>query len=210
MLSGHSVPDSEKKWFNDMEITGIGLSGGADSAMAAYLLLQAGCQVRGFTMQLNSDGNTDRAARVADKLGISLEILHLENLFEKQIISTFVKRYASGFTPSPCVLCNSIFKFGIMQKAILDAGCNRMATGHYARLDTKDNGQVRLLRGLDPTKEQSYFLAQLSPEQLGKACFPLGEFHKKDVLYQARKLNMITPQESESQDLCFLTEGDFA
>ncbi len=193
-----------------MEITGIGLSGGADSAVAAWLLKQSGNQVRGFTMRLHPGGSTDKAARVAEKLGIPLQILLLEESFEEKIISGFVSRYASGCTPSPCVLCNQIFKFGIMQKAILGAGCSRMATGHYARLQTGEDGRVKLLRGVDAIKEQSYFLAQLSQEQLSKACFPLGQFRKEDILRQAYDLHLISPQESESQDLCFLPDGDFA
>ena len=193
-----------------MEITGIGLSGGADSAMAAWLLKQSGIPVRGFTMRLHSGSSTDKAARVAEKLGISLDILQLEDLFEEKIISAFVNSYAEGYTPSPCVLCNRIFKFGIMQKAMQEAGCSRVATGHYARLEAAEDGRVRLMRGVDAIKEQSYFLAQLTQEQLTRACFPLGEFCKEDILRQAYALQLISQQEPESQDLCFLPEGDFA
>ena len=193
-----------------MEITGIGLSGGADSAIAAWMLKQAGSPVRGFTMRLHSGSSTEKAERVAEKLGISLEILQLEAVFEEKIISAFVDSYADGFTPSPCVLCNRLFKFGIMQRAILDAGCTRVATGHYARVETAVDGRIRLLRGVDSGKDQSYFLAQLSQEQLSKACFLLGEFFKEEVLRQAYDLQLISPQESESQDLCFLPDGDFA
>ena len=193
-----------------MEIIGIGLSGGADRAMAAWLLKKSGYKVRSFTMRLHPGGDTAKAERVAEKLSIPLQILHLEDFFEDKIISAFVSSYANECTPSPCVLCNRIFKFGIMQRAILDAGCSRMATGHYAQLATAEDGRIRLLRGVDAIKEQSYFLAQLSQEQLSKACFPLGEFYKEDILKQAFNLHLISQQESESQDLCFLPDGDFA
>ncbi|MFA6929174.1 MAG: tRNA 2-thiouridine(34) synthase MnmA [Lentisphaeria bacterium] len=193
-----------------MEIVGIGLSGGADSAVAAYLLKQNGCQVRGFTMCLFPGSNTEKAAKVAEKLEISLQILPLEKRFEESIISSFVNSYADGFTPSPCVLCNRNFKFGIMQQAILASGCTHMATGHYARLGQAEGGRVRLLRGSDAGKEQSYFLAQLSQQQLAKARFPLGNYRKEDVLQLANSQQLIAPQQGESQDLCFLPDGDFA
>ena len=196
--------------FRTMEIIGIGLSGGADSAMAAWLLKQSGHQLRGFTMRLHPGANTAKAERVAEKLSIPLEILHLEDFFEDKIISAFVNSYAEGYTPSPCVLCNRMLKFGIMLEAILEAGCTRMATGHYARLETAENKRIRLLRGADKAKDQSYFLAQLSQEQLAKACFPLGELRKEDVFRQAIDLQLISQQEPDSQDLCFLPDGDFS
>lgn len=193
-----------------MEIVGIGLSGGADSAVAAYLLKQSGCLVRGFSMCLFPGSNTEKAAKVAEKLQISLQVLPLEERFDESIIASFVNSYADGFTPSPCVYCNRDFKFGIMQQAILASGCTRMATGHYARLEQAEDGRVRLLRGLDATKEQSYFLAQLSQQQLTKASFPLGNYQKEDVLQLANSKQLIAPQQGESQDLCFLPNGDFA
>lgn len=193
-----------------MESIGVGLSGGADSAMTAWLLKEAGNQVRAFTMRLHSGGSTEKAARVAEKLGIPLEVLHFEELFEEKIISAFVNSYADGYTPSPCVRCNQLFKFAIMQEAMQAAGCTRLATGHYARLESAADGRTRLLRGVDKAKEQSYFLAQLSQKQLSKACFPLGDFHKTEILHRAKALQLISEQNAESQDLCFLPDGDFA
>lgn len=178
--------------------------------MAAWLLKEAGNQVRAFTMLLHPGGSTDKAAKVAEKLDIPLEVLCLEELFEEKIISAFVNSYAEGYTPSPCVRCNQSFKFAVMREAMLAAGCARMATGHYARLEAAADGRTRLLRGIDKAKDQSYFLAQLSQEQLSKACFPLGDFHKTEILRRAKSLQLVPEQNAESQDLCFLPGGDFA
>ena len=190
---------------------GIGLSGGTDSSFAAFLLKQQSCDVHAFTMRLQ--GNSAAVAkgrRVAEKLDIPFQVLELQDRFEELVLTPFVESYARGLTPSPCVLCNRDLKFGLMGQAILDSGCDLLATGHYARLKTAADGSVRLLRGIDAGKEQSYFLAQLSQEQLGKACFPLGEWRKEDVIRQAKARQLVPENESESQDLCFLPDRDFA
>ncbi len=190
---------------------GIGLSGGADSSFAAFLLKQQGHEVHAFTMRLQAQTTAiDKGRRAADKIGIPFQVLELEDVFEERILTRFVESYAHGLTPSPCVLCNRELKFGLMGQAILDAGCDLLATGHYARVRTAEDGRVKLLRGIDPKKEQSYFLAQLSQEQLQRACFPLGDYHKADVVRQAKARQLVPQKEGESQDLCFLPDGDFA
>lgn len=191
-------------------IIGLGLSGGVDSAFAGHLLTQAGYQVRAFTMLLSPNSSCERAAAVAAKLGIPHHILDLQEQFEASVISDFVRRYAEGYTPSPCVYCNREFKFGLMLEAVLDCGCTHLATGHYARVHREQNGLARLLRGLDPDKEQSYFLAQLSQSQLQKAVFPLGGHHKNEVVKLAQSLGLRKEGQPESQDLCFLQEADYA
>lgn len=192
-----------------MEKIAIGLSGGADSAFAAYLLLKQGYKLHAFTMQFADAPASVKAFKVAEKLGIELEIMQLDNEFSESIIEPFIDSYAAGYTPSPCVLCNRDFKFGLMLKTALANGCSKLATGHYARIKKDSDNGISLLRGIDTLKEQSYFLAQLSHEQLSKALFPLGEWHKKDVLKEAIKLELISEEEGESQDLCFLPDGDF-
>lgn len=192
---------------------GVGISGGVDSAVAASRLLAQGHQVIGFTMLLrpglHAAQTIEKARLVAQKLGISHVVLDFTSGFQKEILDYFISEYASGHTPSPCVRCNRRIKFGIMQQAILDHGCDCMATGHYARI-AKTGNIIRLLRGLDPIKDQSYFLAQLTQEQLSKACFPLGEFQKSAVKEQGAMLGLVPKSQSESQDLCFLPNGEFA
>jgi len=189
------------------EIIGIGLSGGADSAYAAWHLLQQGRQVRAFTMSTGPDTPAVAKGRqVADRLGIPHQALDLGDVFEREILAPFADAYAQGETPSPCAVCNERLKFGLLARAMLDAGCTAVATGHYARCDAEG----RLFRGVDSVKDQSYFLARLTPAQLRQAVFPLGDFQKKDVLTEVRRLDLVPVSEKESQDLCFLPEGDFA
>ena len=192
---------------------GVGISGGVDSAVAASRLLAQGHEVIGFTMVLCPSSHTaetiGKAAQVTKKLGIVHVVLDFTTSFQQEILDYFVGEYAIGHTPSPCVRCNHRIKFGIMQKAILDHGCDCMATGHYARIVQHDD-RLQLLRGVDPVKDQSYFLAQLTQEQLAKACFPLGELLKADVKEQGTALELVSKSQSESQDLCFLPNGEFA
>ena len=190
-------------------VIGLGLSGGIDSAFVGYLLKQAGYKVQAFTMLLNPNSNCERAIAIAAKLDIPHRMLDLQEEFETGVIANFVRRYAEGYTPSPCVFCNREFKFGLMLKAIQDYGCTHLATGHYARALRNGAGQIRLLRGLDPIKEQSYFLAQLNQQQLEKAVFPLGSLHKNEVAKQARSLGLLSEGQAESQDLCFLQDADY-
>ena len=191
---------------------GVGISGGVDSAVTASRLLAQEHEVIGFTMALCPSSHTDetigKAAQVAKKLGIEHVVLDFTASFRQEILDYFVGEYAIGRTPSPCVRCNRRIKFGIMQQAILDHGCDCMATGHYARIKRQDD-RLQLLRGLDPVKDQSYFLAQLTQEQLAKACFPLGELQKSEVKEQGATLGLVPKSQSESQDLCFLPDGDF-
>lgn len=179
--------------------------------MAAALLLEQGHEVMGFTMQL-LPGCAETAAKgaaVAARLGIAHQVLDMTGRFEELVLAPFADAYRQGLTPSPCVCCNARMKFGAMLDAMLAAGCDRVATGHYARLDMLD-GVPRLRRGRDPRKDQSYFLALLTPAQLQRAIFPLGDWLKKDVKARASAMGVVPASEGESQDLCFLPDGNFA
>lgn len=191
---------------------GVGLSGGVDSACVALQLLEQGHEVTGFTMVLTEHGDETvaKARRVADKLGIELKTVDLRREFSELVLSPFVSEYASGRTPSPCVVCNARFKFGAMWQAMQAHGCEAMATGHYVRVKRGESGEVELWRGVDATKDQSYFLSQLSREQLSHAVFPLGDKLKQDVKASVARLGLVAPAEGESQDLCFLPDGDYA
>ena len=198
-------------------IVGIGMSGGTDSSLAAYLLAEQGCEVRGFTLRLwheastkSSDAHIERAQRVAAKLGIAHQVVDLSEEFLARIVTPFVEEYASGRTPSPCVCCNVRVKFGLMLELAREAGCSSLATGHYVRTRRNPSGRIGLCRGLDGTKDQSYFLAGLSQEQLAHARFPLGEMVKSAVKQRADALGLIPHSQAESQDLCFIPDGDCA
>ncbi len=198
----------------------VGLSGGVDSSVTASLLIQAGWQVEGVTLWLMSgkgsccsEGLID-AAGICEQLGISHHVIDARSSFQKEIVEVVVNAYEQGKTPLPCSRCNRFIKFGPMIKwAQENLNFNRIATGHYARVkhfqeapnleglqNTKQRHQ--LLRGLDPEKDQSYFLYDLSQEILGKVIFPLGELKKADTRKEAKKFNLRTAEKKESQDLC--------
>lgn len=195
----------------------IGMSGGTDSSMAAYLLSEAGHEVIGFTLRLwpeaspkSSDGHVANARQVADKLGIRHDVVDMHDLFERTVVTPFVEAYRRAETPSPCIRCNAAIKFGALLDLALAAGCGRLATGHYARTEVRADGTTALLRARDETKDQSYFLFCLRRRQLGRVCFPLGDLAKEQVRKQALKLGLIPHEHGESQDLCFVPNGDYA
>jgi tRNA-specific 2-thiouridylase len=198
-------------------IVGVGMSGGTDSSLTAYLLAEQGCEVRGFTLRLwheastkSSDAHIQRAREVAAKLGIAHRVVDLSEAFLARIVEPFVAEYAAGRTPSPCVCCNMRFKFGLMLDLAREDGCDALATGHYVRTFAKPSGRIGLRRGADDSKDQSYFLAGLTQAQLAAARFPLGELEKRDVKVRADALGLIPHGQAESQDLCFIPDGDCA
>lgn len=184
-------------------IVGVGISGGVDSTAAAYLLKQAGYDVRGYTM-LISDSDTTRAQEAAERLQIPLHTIDLRDQFERLIVDYFTQEYRSGKTPSPCVRCNRLFKFGLLRDFILNDGCDAMATGHYAQVI---NGSLH--RGADPQKDQSYFLSQVPLQIFDNVIFPLGDRIKADVKELMLNLNLVPPSLGESQDLCFVNADGF-
>lgn len=186
---------------------GVGLSGGIDSTMAAWKLLQAGHKVIGYTMVV-TDGSSigEDAQAAADWLGIPLRTIDLRDRFRDEILTPFVEAYSHGLTPSPCVWCNRKLKFGLLKEAMLADGCECIATGHYAQLDNAGD-RIKLRRGADPIKDQSYFLSQLDPSQLHGVVFPMGGMLKSDVRRLSAELGAPAAKKDESQDLCFMNES---
>jgi tRNA-specific 2-thiouridylase len=204
----------------------VAMSGGLDSSVSAALLLRAGYRVEGLTMRLWREGPQpgscaddaaeggveDAAVRdsaaVCRHLGIPHHVIDLDTPFERQVIEPFVQGYALGRTPNPCVRCNRFIKFGLLLEHARDLGCEYLATGHYARIHEID-GRYRLLRGADPAKDQSYFLYTLQQEQLRSIMFPVGEWTKERVREVAGFWGLPTAARPESQDVCFLRDGDY-
>ncbi|MBO7091266.1 MAG: tRNA 2-thiouridine(34) synthase MnmA [Victivallales bacterium] len=191
------------------QTVGIGMSGGTDSTAAAMLLLEAGYDVVGYTMLTTDDSEAvvAKATAVADKLGIEHRTVDLRDSFKCNVLDALVEGYANGLTPSPCVICNRKLKFGALRERMLADGCDFAATGHYARLTRDDAGHIQLRRGIDKTKDQSYFLAQLTSEQLETVVFPLGDRLKGELKEKVKSLGLVPKEEAESQDLCFVPNG---
>ena len=197
----------------------VGLSGGVDSSVAAYLLKQQGYDVIGLFMKNWHDDSvtisdecpwlddSNDAMLVAEKLGIPFQTVDLSAQYKERIVDYMFNEYEKGRTPNPDVLCNREIKFDVFMKIALDLGADYVATGHYRRKGTieKDGKEVfQLLAGKDNNKDQSYFLCQLSQEQLAKALFPIGELQKPEVRDIAAKADLITADKKDSQGLCFI------
>jgi tRNA-specific 2-thiouridylase len=209
----------------------VAMSGGVDSSAAAALLKEQGHELVGFTMQLwnqrrgisvdeNGDPLPSRccslddvydARRVAESLGFPFYVLNLEKDFERDVVEPFVQSYLSGETPIPCVACNSRLKFASLDKMAVSLGCDKVATGHYARVEyDKAANRYRLFRGKNHWKDQSYFLWELTQDQLSRAYFPLGEMLKSEVRDIARDANLYTAEKRESQEICFVPDGRYS
>ena len=209
----------------------VAMSGGVDSSAAAAMLKEAGHELIGFTMQLwnqrrglsvDEDGeplpsrccsldDVYDARRVAEDLGFPFYVLNLEREFERDVVEPFVRSYLEGETPIPCVACNSRLKFASLDRTALAVGCERVATGHYARVRFDETTKrYQLLRGLDRRKDQSYFLWELTQDQLSRALFPLGEKRKTEVRDVARRHGLYVAEKRESQEICFVPDGDYA
>ena len=186
----------------------LGMSGGVDSSVSALLLKKQGYEVIGCTMILWENANTEKsindAKKVCEKLDIEHHTYDLKNEFKKNVIDYFINEYKNARTPNPCVECNKFMKFGEFYKIAKTLSCDYIATGHYARIV---NGE--LYRGIDNNKDQTYFLSQLSKEQLKNVLFPIGELNKTEVRKIAEEYGLVTAQKKDSTGICFIGERNF-
>lgn len=198
----------------------VGLSGGVDSSVTAYLLQQQGHDVVALFMRNWNDASvtledecpwiedSNDALMVAQKLGIPFQVIDMSDLYKERIVDYMFDEYQKGRTPNPDVLCNREVKFDVFMKTAMSLGADKVATGHYARVDSTidENGKeiYHLLAGKDNNKDQSYFLCQLSQDQLSKAMFPIGELTKPQVREIAKEIGLVTADKKDSQGLCFI------
>jgi tRNA-uridine 2-sulfurtransferase len=205
----------------------VAMSGGVDSSVAAALLARQGHEVLGLSMQLydhaapQADGRARSgtccaiddlydARRVSARLGIPHYIMNFERQFDDHVVSNFVREYAAGRTPIPCVHCNGDLKFATLAARAEALGAQAVATGHYARVEQDQSGRYVLQRGLDPAKDQSYFLFTLTQAQLAHALFPVGALDKAAVRHLARELDLPVAAKPDSHEICFVADGDHA
>ena len=199
-----------------MKTVVVGLSGGVDSSVAAYLLQKEGYNVIGVFMKNWHDesvtisdecpwiDDSQDALLVANKLGIPFQTIDLSEAYREKIVDYMFAEYESGRTPNPDILCNREIKFDVFLKTAMQLGADYVATGHYCRKGETEDGQFQLLAGHDDNKDQSYFLCQLTQDQLSKSLFPIGELQKSEVRAIASELDLITADKKDSQGLCFI------
>ncbi len=199
----------------------VGMSGGVDSSVAAALLLKQGHEVVGGFIKNWSDskdvwtgecqwrGERRDAFRVAAKLGIPLLTFDFESSYRERVLGRMFAEYEKGITPNPDVLCNEEIKFGLFFEEALRLGFDGVATGHYARIERSVDGKAHLLKGIDPEKDQSYFLHRLSQDVLQRTWFPIGGLHKAEVRVKAEEFQLATAHKPDSQGICFVGKLDF-
>ncbi|MCJ8500622.1 tRNA 2-thiouridine(34) synthase MnmA [Desulfatitalea alkaliphila] len=214
------------------ETIAVALSGGIDSMVAAGLLKAQGHRLiglhflHGYETGIPQGHTADAAgdpfaavlnrarrtmAELAEQLGIPVHIIDLRKEFQSRVVDYFVATYAAGATPNPCLVCNPSIKFDLLLRQARTLGAERLATGHYARIaPAEGHRRIRLLQGVDPQKDQSYFLARLTQDQLAGAVLPLGDLHKSETRQMARRLGLVAPVTGESQDVCFIRDNRYA
>lgn len=206
-----------------MKTVVVGMSGGVDSSVTAYLLKQQGYRVVGVSFLLYearmrevyahapccSLASVQDAGRTAAALGVEHSIINLRDGFSEQVIEPFVKEYIKGLTPNPCILCNRHIKFPALLKHADEIGAEYIATGHYARIEQDGEGHARLKKGVDDRKDQSYVLYMLTPEILDRLLLPLGKLRKEETRAVARLLGLPAAERPESQEICFIPDGDY-
>ncbi len=203
----------------------VGMSGGVDSSVAAYLLQQQGYDVIGVTMQIWQDEEevvqqenggccglsaVDDARRVADTLGIPYYVMNFKDIFKCKVMDYFVEEYLQGRTPNPCNACNRYVKWEALLKRSLDIGADYIATGHYARIEQLDNGRYVIRNSVTSKKDQTYALYNLTQEQLSKTLMPVGDYTKDEIREIAAKLGLMVANKKDSQDICFIPDNDYA
>lgn len=206
----------------------VGMSGGVDSSVAAYLLKEQGYDVIGVTMQTWQDASeesrkaqdadegccgfsaVDDARRVADTLGIPHYVMNFKNEFKVNVIDYFIDEYLAGRTPNPCIVCNRYVKWESLLKRSLEIGADYIATGHYARIVRLENGRYAIANSVTEKKDQTYALYNLTQDQLSHTMMPVGEYTKEEIRDIAEKCGMIVANKPDSQEICFIPDNDYA
>ncbi|MBR0151853.1 MAG: tRNA 2-thiouridine(34) synthase MnmA [Synergistaceae bacterium] len=189
----------------------VAMSGGVDSSVSAFLCREKYVSCVGATMLLADDGanNVNDARSVCERLGVGHEVIDMRGMFRDKVMQNFVEVYESGGTPNPCIECNRHIKFGGFMSHARASGFDRIATGHYVRIERDNSGRYLLRKAVDPSRDQSYVLYVLTQEQLSSVDFPLGGMLKSDVRDMAESLGFVNAKRRDSQDICFVPDGDY-
>ena len=203
----------------------VGMSGGVDSSVAAYLLKEQGYDVIGVTMQIWQDEEeivqeenggccglsaVDDARRVAQRLDIPYYVMNFKKEFKAQVMDYFVREYLAGRTPNPCIACNRYVKWEALLHRSLDIGADYIATGHYARIAKLDSGRYAITKSVTAAKDQTYALYNLTQEQLAHTLMPVGAYHKDEIRTIADKIGLTVAKKKDSQEICFIPDHDYA
>lgn len=200
----------------------LGMSGGVDSSVAAYLLLKQGYEVIGVTMQIwESDeeyeekeggccslSSVDDARRVAYKLGIPFYVMNFKEEFKEKVVTNFIEEYMQGRTPNPCIACNKYIKFDSFLKRAMNLGADYIATGHYARIEKNGDGRFIVKKGIDLKKDQSYVLYNFTQFQLEHTLLPCGDYNKDEIRAIAKEIGLNVYNKKDSQEICFIPDND--
>lgn len=201
----------------------VGMSGGVDSSVAAYILKEQGYDVIGVTMQIWQDdalettengccgiSAVDDARRVAGQLGIPYYVMNFKQEFKENVIDYFTKEYTLGHTPNPCIACNRYVKWESLLKRSLDIGADYIATGHYARVERLENGRFAIRNSVTAKKDQTYALYNLTQEQLSHTLMPIGDYNKDEIREIARREGLMVAHKPDSMEICFIPDNDYA
>lgn len=189
----------------------VAMSGGVDSAAACGFLLQQGYHVSGGTLLLRDGGEIEAedARHAAEQMGLTFHLLEQKDAFYQSVVCPFIETYSAGKTPNPCIFCNETIKFGLFLDWALAHGYDGIATGHYAKIEQRKDGRYLLKKSLDAQKDQTYMLCRLTQSQLSHVLFPLGDKTKADARAMAKHLGLDLASKHDSQDICFIPDGDY-